>query len=123
MDTVILPLSLYDVLLEAVQFDTSEEVLQRVTYHLGPDVPPKHTKKVKRALSHLLSSIVRFRNYDLLKLLFETLLEQDVSVDRRAVKEAVTQPTQSAIAFLDILFALAWDVNQALSNSEPPVLR
>ncbi|KAF2211408.1 hypothetical protein CERZMDRAFT_117998 [Cercospora zeae-maydis SCOH1-5] len=122
MDTVILPPSLYDVFLEAIQFDTPEEVLQRVTYHLSPEVPPKHSIKAKRALSHLLSEIVRSRKHDLLELLFHAFLENNVPVDGKAVKEAVALPLQSATASLTILFELGWGVNQALSNTEPPVL-
>lgn len=115
-----LPPSLYDVFLEAVQFDSPEEVLQRVTYHLG--LPPGHSNKAKRALSHVLAPIVRLRKHDLLELLFGTLLEHGVSVDRSAMKEAVALPFHLATVYLDMLFALGWDVNTALSNTEPPIL-
>lgn len=121
MDTVVLPLSLYDVLLDAIQFDSPEEVLQTVTYYLS--LPPEHSEKTKRALSRLLSPIVRLRKDDLLELLFETLIEHGVSVDGMAVKAAVALQLQSATVYLDTLFALGWDVNTPLSNTEPPVLR
>jgi hypothetical protein len=121
MDTVVLPPSLYDVFLEAVQFDSPEEVLQRVTYHLG--LPPRHSNKAKRALSHILAPIIRLRKHDLLEALFETLLEYGVSVEMSAIKEAVALPFPEATVYLDTLFALGWDINTALSNTEPPILR
>lgn len=119
MDTIVLPLSLYDIFLDAVQFDSPEEVLQRVEYHLRRG--PEHSVEAKHALSHLLAPIVTFRKHDLLELLFETLLENGITVHATAVKAAVALPLPFAAVYFDKLFALGWDVNTALSNSEPPV--
>ncbi|KAM3417758.1 hypothetical protein BST61_g5988 [Cercospora zeina] len=117
---IILPPSLYDILLDAIQFESPEEVVHRVTYNLS--LSPEHSQKTKRALSRLLSPIVRLQRHDLLELLFETLVEHGVSVDAMAVKSAVALPLQSATVYLDILFALGWEINAALGNTEPPVL-
>ncbi|KAM3421629.1 hypothetical protein BST61_g2015 [Cercospora zeina] len=120
MDTVVFPPGLYDRLLESVRFDDPEEVLQRIEDHLS--LSPGHAKKTKRAVSHLLAPIVQLRKYNLLESLTPTLLKHGVPVHCLALKAAVALPIDLAKVYLDKLFALGWDVNTALSNTEPPVL-
>lgn len=121
MDTVVFPPGLYDRLLESVRFDDPEEVLQRIEDHLSSS--PVHAKKTKRALSHLLAPIVQLRKCNLLESLTPTLLTHGVAVHCLAIKAAVALPLDLAKVYLDMLFALGWDVNTALGNTEPPVLR
>ncbi|KAF2212344.1 hypothetical protein CERZMDRAFT_112062 [Cercospora zeae-maydis SCOH1-5] len=82
----------------------------------------KYSKKAKRALTHLLPTIISLDMHDLLNLLLATLLEHDIPVNGMAVKAAAALPQDQAIECLEVLFALGWDVNEPLSNTEPPVL-
>ncbi|EGP82114.1 uncharacterized protein MYCGRDRAFT_97851 [Zymoseptoria tritici IPO323] len=82
----------------------------------------KHATKTKRAPSHLLAPIIRLRRHEVLDILLPTLREHHIPVPGSAVKEAIALPLPLATIYLDRLFALEWDVNTALSNTEPPVL-
>ncbi|CZT25854.1 uncharacterized protein RCC_11523 [Ramularia collo-cygni] len=120
MNAILGPPTLYHVLFESIQFDSPEEVVQRVIYNLRG--PAEQAKKARRALSYLLSTIILLGKLDLLKALSDPMLQYGVPVIGTAVKEAATLPFEKATFCLKVLFTLGWDVNQALSNTQPPVL-
>ncbi|WPH01191.1 Hypothetical protein R9X50_00402700 [Acrodontium crateriforme] len=121
MANFILPPSLYDVFLESVHFGTPEDARHTITYHLNG--PPQAVTKAKRSLSHVLAKIISLRKRELLDLLLEPIVEHGVPIIGNAVKAAAALPLDEATYYLDALFALGWDVNEPISNAEPPVLR
>ncbi|KAF2773950.1 hypothetical protein EJ03DRAFT_263737, partial [Teratosphaeria nubilosa] len=83
---------------------------------------PKDSEKARRALTHLLPTIVRLDMRDLLTSLRATPLAHGIPGDGMAVKAAAALPREQAEYYLELLFKPGWDVNTALSNTEPPVL-
>lgn len=117
MATFVPPVTLYDLLLEAIQFGSDEEAYQAVSEALSR--PPAQASKALRTLSHILPDVIRLRKNHLL----QYLLQNGVTVIAAAVKMAAGLLYESAKYYLELLFAHGWDINRALSNTEPPVLR
>lgn len=118
MDSWTQGLTLYDVLLEAIQFDSDDESVQSTVLDLLSR-SPKEAKKARRTLSFLLSNIVLLRRQDLLRF----LLQEGIIVDASAVKSAAEMHFEPARDYLELLFKHGWDINKPLSNTESPVLR
>ncbi|KAK1045300.1 hypothetical protein LTR74_018157 [Friedmanniomyces endolithicus] len=116
MATFVPPVTLYDLLLEAIQFGSDEEAYQAVSEALSR--PPAQASKALRTLSHILPDVIRLRKNHLL----QYLLQNGVTVIAAAVKMAAGLLYESAKYYLELLFAHGWDINRALSNTEPPVL-
>ncbi|KAK1075669.1 hypothetical protein LTR74_000077 [Friedmanniomyces endolithicus] len=110
------PFGLYDILLENIQFDREDEVCISIHELLHRPGPP--AQKARRILSHLMPVMIHQDKLDLLNL----LLQNDVEIDPEAVRAAAEQPFEEAKMYLELLFTHGWDINKALSATEPAVL-